>query len=111
VIAVPLLMALFGLVIALGFGLDIAHLASGLARAHSGYARRFPRYYALSDPWRLSSKPGYWRWLGVAFGAIFVILGTVALIAASAPPDGLGALRRERARRERMRMYVSRSLE
>ena len=80
--AVPLLLILFGSVLIVGFALDLTHTASRLARTHSELARRFPRYYAITDPWRLSTRRTYWRFLGAILGGGLLVIGAVLFVVA-----------------------------
>jgi len=82
VITVPILFLVGGLLVGVAFGFDVGRTASGLASRHFRNARRHPRYYRVTDPWLLSAKTVYWRSFGAVFGAVFIVLGGISLVAA-----------------------------
>lgn len=81
-IALPILFVVVGLFVGVTLAFDVASTASGLARWHSRNARSHDRYYRFTDPLSLSSRTAYWRWFGAVFGAVFFILGSLAVLAA-----------------------------
>ena len=80
-VVVYVVIAIMSLAVALIFGVDFAHSASNLARAHAGYAHRFPWYYRMTDRWALSQKSDYWRWFGGLFGGVFFVIGVLGMFA------------------------------
>jgi hypothetical protein len=59
VIVPAALFVAIGLLVAIAFVFNVAHVASGMAHWHYRNALRFPRYYRFMDWWSLSRKEGY----------------------------------------------------
>jgi hypothetical protein len=72
-----------GLLVAVTFVFNAASVASGMADWHSGNALRYPRYYRFMDWWSLSRKEKYWRWWGLLFGMLLILLGAISLLVGS----------------------------
>jgi len=62
------------------FTLDIGHVASGLAHWHAESNRRYPRFYAVTDPLSVAGRPIYWRFFGGVFGGIALLLAGALLL-------------------------------
>jgi hypothetical protein len=63
-------------------GLNLGNTATRLAADHASLRRRIPRYYAMTDWWRLSEKPMYWQWYGGIVGAVFGLVGFIGVLSA-----------------------------
>jgi len=79
-IGVALTLAVVGLLFIALFTLDLGHVASRLAHWHSENNRKYPRFYAVTDPLAVARRPVYWRFYGAVFGAIWLIIAVMLFL-------------------------------
>lgn len=80
-VAAALALVLVGVALIGFFTFDMGRASSRLASWHTMNSERYPRYYAMTDPFHWSTSKVYWRLTGVVFGGLaFTFAGVILIV-------------------------------
>jgi hypothetical protein len=80
VVAAALALVAVGVALIGFFTFDIGRASSRLADWHTMNSERYPRYYAMTDPFHWSTSKVYWRLTGVVFGGLALTFAGLIVI-------------------------------